>query len=90
MATPETRIRELNITLPEPPKPMAKYKPTVQVGNISQKLAHPAAESLSINELSNSVQPGLDACSIRQRCQQRLLQKSGTHRCHRTVEEKQQ
>ena len=28
MATPETRLKELNITLPTPPRPVAKYKPT--------------------------------------------------------------
>src|SRR5436309_15778232 len=33
MATPETRLKELNITVPVAPKPMAKYKPTVQSGN---------------------------------------------------------
>jgi len=33
MATPEQRLQELKIVLPTPPKPVAKYKPTVQVGN---------------------------------------------------------
>lgn len=31
---PEVRIQELHLTLPTPPKPIAKYKPAVQVGNI--------------------------------------------------------
>ena len=31
---PEVRIQELHLTLPSPPKPIAKYKPAVQVGNI--------------------------------------------------------
>lgn len=31
---PETRIQELHLTLPNPPKPIAKYKPAVRVGNI--------------------------------------------------------
>src|SRR5262249_6204532 len=33
-ATPEVRIQELHLTLPPPPKPVAKYKPAVLVGNI--------------------------------------------------------
>src|SRR4051812_23380271 len=33
MSTPEQRIQELNLHLPIPPKPMAKYKPTVLIGN---------------------------------------------------------
>src|SRR5437016_13426116 len=40
MATPETRLRELNIPLPEPAKPMAKYKPTVLVGNLLYVSGH--------------------------------------------------
>ena len=31
---PETRIQELHLTLPEPPKPAAKYKPAVLQGNL--------------------------------------------------------
>jgi enamine deaminase RidA (YjgF/YER057c/UK114 family) len=31
---PEARIQELHLTLPSPPKPMAKYKPAVLVGNL--------------------------------------------------------
>jgi enamine deaminase RidA (YjgF/YER057c/UK114 family) len=34
MATPEQRLQALKIELPTPPKPVAKYKPTVQVGNL--------------------------------------------------------
>jgi enamine deaminase RidA (YjgF/YER057c/UK114 family) len=30
---PETRVQELHLTLPSPPKPMAKYKPAVLAGN---------------------------------------------------------
>src|SRR4051794_9758087 len=30
---PETRIQELHLTLPNPPKPVAKYKPAVLLGN---------------------------------------------------------
>jgi enamine deaminase RidA (YjgF/YER057c/UK114 family) len=30
---PETRIQELHLTLPNPPKPVAKYKPAVRIGN---------------------------------------------------------
>jgi enamine deaminase RidA (YjgF/YER057c/UK114 family) len=34
MASVEARLQELGITLPTPPKPVAKYKPTVLVGNL--------------------------------------------------------
>jgi enamine deaminase RidA (YjgF/YER057c/UK114 family) len=35
MATkPEERLQQLHITLPPPPKPVAKYKPAVQVGSL--------------------------------------------------------
>ena len=33
MATAEQRLQELKIVLPPSPKPVAKYKPTVQIGN---------------------------------------------------------
>jgi enamine deaminase RidA (YjgF/YER057c/UK114 family) len=33
MSKPETRLQELHLTLPPAPKPMAKYKPAVLVGN---------------------------------------------------------
>jgi enamine deaminase RidA (YjgF/YER057c/UK114 family) len=44
MATAETRLRDLNITLPVPPKPMAKYKPTVQLGNALYVSGHGPAK----------------------------------------------
>jgi enamine deaminase RidA (YjgF/YER057c/UK114 family) len=34
MDSPEKRIQELHLVLPPAPKPMAVYKPTVQVGNL--------------------------------------------------------
>jgi enamine deaminase RidA (YjgF/YER057c/UK114 family) len=37
---PETRIQELHLTLPSPPKPVAKYKPAVQVGNLLYVSGH--------------------------------------------------
>jgi enamine deaminase RidA (YjgF/YER057c/UK114 family) len=37
---PETRIQELHLNLPNPPKPMAKYKTAVQVGNILYVSGH--------------------------------------------------
>jgi enamine deaminase RidA (YjgF/YER057c/UK114 family) len=37
---PETRIQELHLTLPNPPRPMAKYKTAVQVGNILYVSGH--------------------------------------------------
>src|SRR5438552_10337067 len=33
-STPETRIQELHLTLPSPPKPVAKYKTAVLAGNM--------------------------------------------------------
>ncbi len=44
MATAETRLQELNITLPVPPKPMAKYKIAVQVGNMLYVSGHGPAK----------------------------------------------
>ncbi len=44
MSTPETRLRELNITLPTPPKPVAKYKPTVLAGNLLYVSGHGPAK----------------------------------------------
>ena len=37
---PEVRIQELHLTLPEPPKPMAKYKPAVLAGNMLYVSGH--------------------------------------------------
>lgn len=44
MSTAETQLRELNITLPTPPKPMAKYKSTVLVGNLLYVSGHGPAK----------------------------------------------
>lgn len=44
MSSPEQKIAELGITLPVPPKPMAKYKPTVLVGNILYVSGHGPAK----------------------------------------------
>lgn len=41
---PETRIQELHITLPTPPKPLAKYKPAVLAGNILYVSGHGPAK----------------------------------------------
>ena len=41
---PETRIQELHITLPTPPKPMAKYKTAVLVGNMLYVSGHGPAK----------------------------------------------
>jgi enamine deaminase RidA (YjgF/YER057c/UK114 family) len=40
MAKPEVRIQELHLTLPNPPKPMAKYKPAVREGNVLYVSGH--------------------------------------------------
>jgi enamine deaminase RidA (YjgF/YER057c/UK114 family) len=44
MSTPETRLQALNITLPTAPKPMAKYKPTVLIGNVLYVSGHGPAK----------------------------------------------
>lgn len=44
MASPEERLKELGITLPTPPKPVAKYKPTVLVGNLLYVSGHGPAK----------------------------------------------
>src|SRR5436309_7728717 len=41
---PETRIQELHLTLPEPPKPVAKYKTAVLVGNMLYVSGHGPAK----------------------------------------------
>ncbi len=43
-ATPEARLKELNLTLPPAPKPVAKYKPAVQVGNVLYVSGHGPAK----------------------------------------------
>ena len=43
-ATPEARLKELNITLPTAPKPVAKYKTAVQVGNVLYVSGHGPAK----------------------------------------------
>ena len=44
MSSPETRLQELGITLPTPPKPVAKYKPAVLVGNLLYVSGHGPAK----------------------------------------------
>lgn len=44
MATAEQRLQELKIELPTPPKPVAKYKPTVQIGNVLYVSGHGPAK----------------------------------------------
>src|SRR5438876_2522323 len=43
-STPETRLKELQLTLPTAPKPVAKYKPAVQVGNVLYVSGHGPAK----------------------------------------------
>ena len=42
--TPETRVQEMHLTLPDPPKPMAKYKPAVLAGNMLYVSGHGPAK----------------------------------------------
>jgi enamine deaminase RidA (YjgF/YER057c/UK114 family) len=44
MSRPETRIQELHLTLPPAPKPMAKYKTAVLVGNLLYLSGHGPAQ----------------------------------------------
>jgi enamine deaminase RidA (YjgF/YER057c/UK114 family) len=44
MSTAETRLKELNLTLPSVPKPLAKYKPALQVGNMLYVSGHAPAK----------------------------------------------
>jgi enamine deaminase RidA (YjgF/YER057c/UK114 family) len=44
-SSPEKRLQELHITLPPPPKPVARYKPAVRVGNILYVSGHGPAEA---------------------------------------------
>ena len=40
MSSPETRLQELGITLPPAPKPIAKYKPAVLIGDLLYVSGH--------------------------------------------------
>jgi len=40
MSKPETRVQELHLVLPPAPKPVAKYKPAVQIGNVLYVSGH--------------------------------------------------
>lgn len=44
MSSPEAKLAALGITLPTPPKPMAKYKPTVLIGNVLYVSGHGPAK----------------------------------------------
>jgi enamine deaminase RidA (YjgF/YER057c/UK114 family) len=44
MSTPEARLKELNLTLPAAPTPVAKYKTAVQVGNVLYVSGHGPAK----------------------------------------------
>ena len=44
MASPESRLKDLKIVLPSPPKPVAKYKPAVLVGNMLYVSGHGPAK----------------------------------------------
>lgn len=43
-SSPDRRIEELHITLPTPAKPMAKYKPSILVGNLLYVSGHGPAK----------------------------------------------
>ncbi len=45
MSSPEKRLQELGISLPTPPRPVAKYKPAVQIGNVLYVSGHGPAKT---------------------------------------------
>lgn len=59
MSTPEKRIQELHITLPEPPTPVAKYKIAVLVGNMLYVSGHGPAKVSDKTPLTGRVGDGL-------------------------------
>jgi enamine deaminase RidA (YjgF/YER057c/UK114 family) len=44
MSSPETRLKELQLTLPPPPRPVAKYKTALLVGNLLYVSGHGPAK----------------------------------------------
>ena len=54
-STPEKRIQELHLTLPTAPKPMAKYKPAVQLGNLLFVSGHGPATVSDKTKLAGKV-----------------------------------
>jgi len=55
MSKPETRIQELHLTLPTAPKPMAKYKTAVLVGNMLYVSGHGPAKVSDKTPLAGKV-----------------------------------
>ena len=55
---PETRVQELQLALPPAPKPVAKYKPTVRVGNMLYVSGHgplKADKSLMVGKVGKDI-----------------------------------
>ncbi len=55
MSKPETRIQELHLILPEPGKPMAKYKMAVLVGNMLYVSGHGPAKATEQTKINGRV-----------------------------------
>jgi enamine deaminase RidA (YjgF/YER057c/UK114 family) len=55
MSKPETRIQELHLTLPPAPKPVAKYRTAVLVGNMLYVSGHGPAKVSDKTKLSGKV-----------------------------------
>lgn len=55
MASAEERLKELNLTLPPPPKPVAKYKPAIQVGNLLFVSGHGPAKIDATSPIAGKV-----------------------------------
>jgi enamine deaminase RidA (YjgF/YER057c/UK114 family) len=58
-STPEKRLQELHIKLPPAPKPMAKYKPAVLLGNVLYVSGHGPAKVTDKTPLTGRVGDGL-------------------------------
>jgi enamine deaminase RidA (YjgF/YER057c/UK114 family) len=55
MSKPEARIQELHLTLPVPPKPVAKYKTAVLVGNVLYVSGHGPAKLSETTPMAGKV-----------------------------------
>ncbi len=61
MTKPEARLQELHLTLPTPPKPMAKYRPAVLVGNMLYLSGHGPAKVSDKTPMAGKVGGSLTA-----------------------------
>src|SRR5688572_20316 len=60
-STAEARLKELGLTLPPAPKPVAKYKPALQVGNVLYVSGHGPAKLDASSPVAGRVGADLSA-----------------------------